>query len=158
MKLLKTLLIAVPITCALAAHADTRLIEGKGSAKNAAGITAEFDLRVGQINDQPAQGRFAMGWRNGDKSVLVTSTSPKWVGVVEKKGRFHGPGKVTVKIGATERSWEGTIYFSAADNKPGSDHPDVVRLRFIKNVWDSPEGDFFFEAPVVTGDIVVKKT
>ena len=160
MKLLKSLMAALAVATALAAHADTRVIEGHGIAKNRDGIAAAFNLRVGQVNNDPAQGRFEMSWTRGDVKIKITTEHPRFVGIRDREGRFEGPAIVTVTKGADVRRWEGTVYFTALDLRDANHQQlkDKVRVRFIRNVWENPEGDFFFEGEVTEGDVSVKKT
>lgn len=160
MRLKKQIAVFFVLSAALVARAETKLIEGRGVAKSADGVAAAFNLRVGQVDPNPPQGRFEIVWTRGDATVTITSAAPRFVGVREREGRFHGPATVSVKKGNDVRRWEGTVYFTAMDLRDAShpDRKDRIRVRFIRNVWESPEGDFFFEGPVTEGNVLVKKT
>lgn len=160
MRLNKQIAVFFALSAALVARADTKLIEGRGVAKAPDGVTAAFNLRVGQVDPNPPQGRFEMSWTRGGVTVTVTSATPRFVGVRDREGRFHGPAMVAVKKGNDVRRWEGTVYFTALDLRDANrqERKDRVRVRFIRNVWEAPEGDFFFEGEVTEGNVLVKKT
>lgn len=158
MKLIKILVATTAVMSALSAQAETRLIEGNGNAKNREGILAHFELRVAQTNDGPAAGKFLMRWKRADAEILVTCDHPRYVAVRDREGRFEGPAKVVVRKNDGVRSWEGNVFFTGWDLNPASAHPDRVRMRFIRNPFEAPEGDFFYEGEVVLGNLVVKKS
>lgn len=159
MKLAKFAFACAALASVALAQAETRVIEGRGVAKNAAGIPARFGVNVRQVDNTTPTGQLEFGWTAGDRTILITCLHPRFVGVREHEGRMHGPAKVTVKRGTETRTWEGTVYFTALDlRRPdgGTGH-DKVRIRFIRDVWGNPEGDFFFEGVVTEGGVSVLK-
>jgi hypothetical protein len=159
MRLNSVIATTVAIFAALSAHAETRSITGHGVAKNAAGLLARFAVNVSQVDTNPAIGRFEMGWTHGDAKIAIVSDHPRVVLVRENEGRFYGPAVVTVTRGTDVRHWSGTVYFTALDRHDAhhTTSPDLVRCRFIRDPWQSPEGDFFFEGLLTEGDVAVKK-
>lgn len=159
MRLAHILVASAALAVSMSANADTRLIEGKGEAKNREGFVSHFDLRVAQTNDAAASGKFLFTWKRLDAEITVTTLNPRAVRVAEHEGRMEGPAKVTVKRNGQVNSWEGTVFFTGLDllTKTGA-NADKVRMRFIRNPFEAPEGDFFFEGPVVSGNLVVKKS
>jgi len=160
MKLLKTLAVLFVVGSTLGASAETRTITGHGAAKNREGLVSRFEMRLGQVNSDPAAGRLAMSWTRGDVKVSIVCERPHSVGVREHEGKMAGLAVATVTKGTDVRHWEGTVYLTCVDLRDATHttQPDRIRMRFIRNPWESPEGDFFFEGLVTDGDISVKKS
>jgi hypothetical protein len=74
-------------------------------------------------------------------------------------GKMEGRAVASVTRNGETRRWEGIVRVTAWDLK-NSENPngrDKLRMRFIRNPWESPEGDFYFEGAVTDGGLEVKK-
>jgi len=160
MRLKSILAVSIATFATFVAQAETRSIVGHCVATNADHIAARFNVNVSQVDNQVPAGTFEIGWKRGDANITLACNHPRAVLVNEHQGRFYGPAVATVKIGDNIRRWEGTIYVTVLDRRDANHQTerDVLRVRFIRDVWSNPEGDFFFEGLVTDGDIVVKKT
>ena len=159
MRLINILVAGAALGATAVANAETRLIEGYGAAKNAAGLMAQFQVRTIQVNNNAASGRLTFVIKRSDSTATIVCERPRYVAITEHQGRFEGPAKVTVKNATGERTWEGNVFFTGWDLKPAvANKADKVRVRFIRNPFESPEGDFFYEGEVTDGQLVVRKS
>ncbi|MBS1724288.1 MAG: hypothetical protein JSS66_15200 [Armatimonadetes bacterium] len=142
------------------ACAQNKLIEGRGTARNTAGLNAAFAFHVTQEGTNAALGRIEVGWRVNDVQIGILCEHPRFLGITEHQGRAYGPARVKVTRGTTVKYIDGTVYFTAWDLRPpeGGTHRDRIRVRFIRDPWGSPEGDQFFEGEVMDGDVVVRQS
>lgn len=159
MKIWKNIFAATLVAASLIAHAESRTIEGRGVAKNRDGISATFAGRANQVDHNTPTGRFEISWMRGDVKISIVCESPRGVAVRNREGRLEGGAVVTVTKGADVRRWEGAFRMTAWDlkNAENPNGKDKIRVRFIRNPWESPEGDFFFEGEVTDGNLAVIK-
>ncbi|MCW5938142.1 MAG: hypothetical protein KF884_08695 [Fimbriimonadaceae bacterium] len=144
---------------ATAAFAATQVIEGQGVAENPQGGRAEFAMNVRKIDPNRPTGTFTASWNAGDARITVAlASSPSILQVRERVGRFSGPAIKRVRTAQGVTETRGWVYVNCVDlndpRNPGN-RKDEFSVRFVRDLWGSPDGDVFFAGSVVRGDIAV---
>jgi hypothetical protein len=143
------------------AQADVRhLIEGRGVAVNPNNLRAAFEMRLVKEGLNAPTGNFVIGWTRENAQIRISLTHPAGMNTMENVGKFSGRAVARVVINGQARETPGQVFVTVVDGR-NREHPngvDRIRVRFIRDIWGSPEGDHFFEGVVREGDILVKRT